>query len=152
LLRRWSGVAAAETAEQMAAGFAVAVQVLVFLKLLLELNFDYIDGGVHVNGTLFDDNRLVRQVQGHFAPAPVIAFLVGFLEVDFHVCAVAVRPGNVAVETADFTFDMRSQAIVYDHVYALDFELLQHMPSCPFNTFNYTPPGRQHLLGLYLII
>ena len=55
-------LAAAQASEEVAVGFAIAVEVFVLLKLLFELGFDYIDGGVHVEGVFFDDNCLVRQV------------------------------------------------------------------------------------------
>ena len=43
-------------------GFAVGVAVFVLLELLLELGFDDVDGGVHIEGAFLDDDGLVRQV------------------------------------------------------------------------------------------
>jgi hypothetical protein len=121
-----STAAAAESIKQMAMGFAAAMQVFVFLQLLFELGLGYIDGGIHINGALFDDNGLMRQMQGDLAAAPIIALLFRFFEMDFHVSAVPIMPGNITVQSADLFFYMRPEPRINLGMYALDLKSLQH--------------------------
>jgi len=85
-----SGAALVEAGEEVAMGFAVAVEVFVLLELLLEFGFDDVDGGVHVEGAFFDDDGAVRQVERGFAGAVVVVLGLTFFEVDFGVGALPI--------------------------------------------------------------
>jgi hypothetical protein len=113
--------------------FAIAVQILILLELLLEFGLDDVHRSIEVNRTLFNDDGLVRQMQRDFAAAPVVAFLFRLFEVDFKMGAVAVLAGDITVKTADFLVDMGAQALVYHHMDTLHFVSFQHGASSRFN-------------------
>ncbi len=104
---------------------AVAVQVFIFLQLLLELGLDDVDGGVHIEGAFFDYNYLFRQMESYFASETVI-LLPGFdfFKMYVGVGALAGMLGDITVQVADFTGNISLQLVIQGGVYGMNFEFL----------------------------
>jgi hypothetical protein len=121
--------AAAKASEEVAVSFAVTVEIFVLLELLLELGFNDVDSGVHIESAFFDDDSLVWQIQSHFATAVIVVLgLLVFLEVNFGVGTLPVVARNVAVQAAQLARYVSPQFVVNQRVHTLNFEFLYHTP------------------------
>jgi hypothetical protein len=63
-------------------------------------------------------------MQGNFAATLIVALLFRLFEVDFHMGAVAVVTGNIAVQPADLLFYMSPKPRINLRMYPLDLKSL----------------------------
>lgn len=119
-----------EAGEEAAVEFAGGVAVFVLFELLLELGFDNIDGGEHVEGALFDQNILLRQVDVDFAGAMILILGLGFNKMDFDVGTITGVPRYITFQSADFPRHVGMEFVADAGVDTLDFKFFQHFSSC----------------------